>query len=83
MRNFIWRGNIFLKSYGTVSWSRTCAPYLEGGLGVRDIRAANEAYLFKLALEIITKKDNWLSFILNRHTTAAGTEVRYFIASSI
>lgn len=30
MRNFIWKGNISLKSYGTVSWSRACAPYSEG-----------------------------------------------------
>lgn len=52
-------------------------------MGVRDIRAANEAFLYKLAWEIITEKNIGLSFILQRHTTGNGLVVRYFTASSI
>lgn len=83
IRNFVWKGNILQNSYGTVSWARTCAPCAEDGVGVRDIRVANESFIFKLTWEIITKRDNGLSFILQRHTTADNREVKYFIASSI
>lgn len=83
MRNFLWKGNTSQKNYGMISWSRACAPYEEGGVGARDIRAANNAFLYKLAWEIIIEKDKGHSFIFQRHTTAAKTEVKYFIASSI
>lgn len=83
MRSFVWRGNILKSSQGNVAWSRVCAPYSEGGLGIRDIRAANEAFLYKLAWDIIKEKDKGLSFILQRHSTAEGTEVKYFISSSV
>lgn len=83
MRNFIWKGNISQLSHGNVAWSRVCAPHSEGGLGIRDIRSANEAFLFKLAWEILKEKDIGLKFILQRHSTADESEVKYYISSSI
>lgn len=83
MCNFIWNGNILKDSHGNALWSRVCSPHAEGGLGIRDIRAANEAFLHKFAWEIISGKDLGLQFILQRHSNAVGLEVRYFIASSI
>lgn len=83
MRNFIWNGDVTKRNFKTTSWSRVCAPYKEGGLGVRSIQAANKAFLYKLAWEILTEKDESLSFILQRHTTADGSDVKYFIASLV
>lgn len=48
MRNFTWNGDTSKTSHGKLAWSRVCAPYSEGGLGVSSIRATNEAFLFKL-----------------------------------
>lgn len=83
MRNFVWTGDKNKTKHGVMAWSRVCAPCKEGGLGVRSIRAANESYLYKLAWDIITQKDMGLNFVLQRHSTASGKEVKYHIASSI
>lgn len=83
MRNFIWNGDVNKQSCGIVAWAQVCASHEEGGLGVRSIRAANEGFLCKLAWEILVETDPALSFILQRHTTAGGRDVRYFISSSI
>lgn len=83
MRNFIWKGNVTQISHWNVAWARVCAPHSEGGLGVRDIRTTNEAFLYTFVWEILKEKDIGLSFILQRHSTAAGTEAKYFISSSI
>lgn len=71
------------KKNGMLARSRVCAPYKEGGLGVRSIIAANEGCLFKLTWEILSGKDMGLTFILNRHTTSSGADVKYHISSSI
>lgn len=53
MRNFIWSGSIDKRGFCTISWYKVCAPRAEGGLGVRSLRWANEAYLTKLAWSIV------------------------------
>lgn len=42
MRNFLWNGNISKQNYGTIPWSRVCAPRTEDGFGIQCIRATNE-----------------------------------------
>lgn len=61
----------------------SCEPYKEGGLGIRNIRATNEGFLFKLTWEIFSKKDSGLTFILERHSKSTGGDVRYHTSSSI
>ncbi|KAL8527709.1 hypothetical protein ACS0TY_005524 [Phlomoides rotata] len=45
MRNFIWMGSIEKKGSCMVNWAKVCAPKEEGGLGIRSIETANEAFL--------------------------------------
>ncbi|KAL8492099.1 hypothetical protein ACS0TY_023644 [Phlomoides rotata] len=45
MRNFIWTGSSEKIGFCTVNWTKMCAPKEEGGLGIRSINTANEAFL--------------------------------------
>lgn len=83
MQNFVWNGNINKRNYGTVAWSRACAQRAKRGLGIHSIRGVNEGYLLKFAWDLLTRKDDGLAFIKQRHTTASGQDAKYFISSSI
>jgi hypothetical protein len=52
-RNFIWSGNINQKKLVTVAWKKVCAPYEEGGLGLRSLIALNEAANLKWCWELL------------------------------
>lgn len=54
--NFVWSGDKAIVKHGVMAWSWVCAPYEEGGMGVRSIRAVNESHLFKLAWNILVVK---------------------------
>ncbi|KAL8543153.1 hypothetical protein ACS0TY_003884 [Phlomoides rotata] len=45
MRNFIWTGSTERTGFCIVQWTKVCAPKEEGGLGIRNITTANDAFL--------------------------------------
>nr|XP_011468580.1 PREDICTED: uncharacterized protein LOC101306660 [Fragaria vesca subsp. vesca] len=55
IRNFIWTGNVSCRAYYPVAWKKCCAPLKEGGLGVRNIMALNQAFLLKKFWDFLTK----------------------------
>ncbi|KAL8513170.1 hypothetical protein ACS0TY_019385 [Phlomoides rotata] len=57
MWNFIWPGSIEKKGFCMVTWAKVCAPKEEGGLGIRSIKTANEAFLQRLAWNILNNKE--------------------------
>lgn len=54
LRNFIWSGNTDIKKTVTVAWHKLCKPEAEGGLGVRSLRAVNNASMLKLYWDFIS-----------------------------
>ena len=46
-RNFLWGGNLEGKKIAWVAWSQVCASRERGGLGIKDIKALNNALLIK------------------------------------
>jgi len=47
IRNFIWSGDILTKKVCTVSWSKVCAPFHNGGLDIYSVRNVNASLLLK------------------------------------
>ncbi|KAL8509008.1 hypothetical protein ACS0TY_016265 [Phlomoides rotata] len=66
MRNFIWTGSTEKIGFCTVNWAKVCAPKEEGGLGIRSIKTANEAFLQRLSWNILNNKEPSMSFIRAR-----------------
>jgi len=46
-RDFLWGGLGEEFKYHLISWSKTCSPISEGGLGIRNLRIFNRALLGK------------------------------------
>ncbi|KAH6763473.1 hypothetical protein C2S52_020906 [Perilla frutescens var. hirtella] len=53
MRNFLWKGDVHIRSYTSVSWARMCALKEEGGLGISSFKDLNRGLLMKLAWNFI------------------------------
>ncbi|KAL0361607.1 UNVERIFIED_CONTAM: hypothetical protein Sradi_3845200 [Sesamum radiatum] len=64
LRSFLWRGTSN-RGYQKVAWDLICRPYEEGGLGVRDVLALNQALMSKNLWDVIRgKRDSiWLDWI--------------------
>lgn len=59
MINFMWAGNTNTKKILTVAWHKVCKPIVEGGLGIRSIKAINNAGMLKLCWELISLSNEW------------------------
>lgn len=44
MRNFIWSGDPTVKKICTVAWHKMCLSFDEGGIGLKSLKALNEAF---------------------------------------
>lgn len=55
----MWTGNINTKKIVSVSWHKVCKPIVEGGLGIRSIKAINNAAMLKLRWELISLSNEW------------------------
>lgn len=66
IENFTWSKGIYLKKLVTVAWHKTCNPIQEGGLGIRSLRAINEADTFKLCWKLLFENSQWSSLIRAR-----------------
>ncbi|XP_061999298.1 uncharacterized protein LOC133716631 [Rosa rugosa] len=83
MRNFIWTGNVSSRAYHPVSWKKCCAPLKEGGLGVRNIMALNNAFLLKKFWDFLTKSTPAAAFFSARFLQHSGQPCPYYKKSSI
>lgn len=54
IKNFVWSGDIFKRKLVTVAWKTVCTPFLDGGLGIRPLKAINHAALLKLSWNVIS-----------------------------
>lgn len=82
IRNFIWSGDIYSRKLVTVALSRVCSLIQEGGLGVRSLRAINNATMLKLCWEVQTSNGQCAKFLRARFFRSKGPAMHY-IKSSI
>lgn len=59
IRNFIWSGDINKRKLVTVSWRNLCSSTKSDGLGLRSLRAINEASMLKLCWEMYSSDNQW------------------------
>ncbi|KAJ8435424.1 LOW QUALITY PROTEIN: hypothetical protein Cgig2_013922 [Carnegiea gigantea] len=64
-RNYLWSGSTEYKKAPHISWSTTCLPKREGGIGIKDF---NKATIAKLVWAIANKKDVlWVKWVYARY----------------
>jgi hypothetical protein len=56
-RNFIWGSTVDQKKCHLVAWKKICLPKEKGGLGFQNMRALNQAYIIKLAWQLVVNPD--------------------------
>lgn len=56
-RDFIWGSTSDKRKCHLVSWEKLCKPKENGGLGFRSMRILNQAYMMKLAWQLVTERD--------------------------
>lgn len=66
----------------TVSWCKVCSPIQEGGLGLRSIKAINNAAMLKISWEVLGSNDSWASFMRARYLKL-NKPIHYHLRSSI
>ncbi|GAV69129.1 zf-RVT domain-containing protein [Cephalotus follicularis] len=55
LRTFLWGG----RGRGKVKWADVCKPFLEGGLGIRDLKTWNKSLLLKHLWSVLTEDSIW------------------------
>ncbi|KAL6218745.1 hypothetical protein ACLB2K_011954 [Fragaria x ananassa] len=60
------RGNVSCRAYYPVAWKKCCASLKEGGLGVRNIMALNQAFVLKKFWDFLTKSTTTAAFFSAR-----------------
>ncbi|GAV92860.1 hypothetical protein CFOL_v3_36238, partial [Cephalotus follicularis] len=55
LRKFLWGGH----GRGKVNWADVCKPYMEGGLGIRNLKTWNKALLLKQIWGLLTEQSIW------------------------
>ena len=67
-RSFIWGSSSNQRKMSLVKWSKVCQPELNGGLGMRDMRAMNDAFLMKIGLGMLTKPNSlWVKVLKSKY----------------
>ncbi|KAJ1421161.1 ribonuclease H [Sesbania bispinosa] len=65
---FIWVTTQARKRCHLISWDKICRPKEFGGLGFRPLRVSNEAYMIKLAWNIIARPDSfWVKVLREKY----------------
>lgn len=52
-RNFVWGSSDSNRKFHMISWEKICQPKEQGGLGFRNLKVLNKAYMTKLAWQLI------------------------------
>ena len=63
-RSFIWNGRLGTRSLHLVSWNKVARPKHLGGLGIRDARWMNVAFLGKLVWHLLIDDGGFWGTIL-------------------
>lgn len=66
-----------------MAWSRVCAPKAEGGLGIRSLAAMNQAFLFRLARDILTQDSVLFGLLRSRFFNSSAIRRLNYISSSV
>ncbi|GAU47191.1 hypothetical protein TSUD_350560 [Trifolium subterraneum] len=82
IRNFIWSGNIDQRKLVTVAWKKICAPFDEGGLGLRSLKVLNAAANLKLCWDLMHSDEDWAKILRNR-VMRKGKAINHHVNSSI
>jgi len=82
IRNFIWSDDIDKRKLVTVAWHKICKPFNEGGLGIRSLRAPNEAVNLKVCWDLLQSNEDWAK-VLRSRACLDRKPINYHIHSSI
>ncbi|KAJ4732774.1 RNA-directed DNA polymerase (reverse transcriptase)-related family protein [Rhynchospora pubera] len=76
-RGFLWRGtNICKGGHCLVNWDTCCMPKINGGLGIIDLRAQNDALMLKWLWTLISNPDSaWTHLIQDLYGTTDPTSL--------
>ena len=67
-RSFIWGSTTNERKLSLVKWNEICQPKSSGGLGLRDMRAMNDAFLMKIGWSLVTKPDSlWVKVLKSKY----------------
>jgi hypothetical protein len=64
-QDFLWGGIGEEFKYHLVSWSKVCSPIFEGGLGIRNVRIFNKAFLGKWLWRYAHKREAWWKSVVD------------------
>ncbi|CAN1181981.1 Putative ribonuclease H protein At1g65750 [Linum perenne] len=85
IRNFVWGSTTEDRKMHLVSWEHICKPKALGGLGLRQARQLNHAYMVKLAFIFMQKSDLlWVKVLQAKYfkETNAGLQLRNLASKS-
>lgn len=67
-RDFIWGSSPSARKCHLISWSQLCKPKDEGGLGFRNLRVLNEAYMMEIAWQLMANPDKiWVQVMKKKY----------------
>ncbi|KAK4258548.1 hypothetical protein QN277_004989 [Acacia crassicarpa] len=73
-RQFLWGSTENQKKIPLVAWDATCRPKASGGLGLRQTRFYNQAFLMKIGWQLASKREEfWVKVIRSKYN--CGTDV--------
>jgi hypothetical protein len=81
-KNFIWSGDITQRKLVTVAWKKICKPYVEGGLGLRNLISLNEAFNMKLCWDLMQSEEDWAK-VLKCRAVRGNKAINHHIYSSV
>ncbi|CAN1166059.1 Putative ribonuclease H protein At1g65750 [Linum perenne] len=68
IRNFVWGTTAEERKIPLVAWDKICMPKENGGLGLRQARQLNRAYITKLAFTFFKDKDRlWVQILQHKY----------------
>ncbi|XVF36663.1 hypothetical protein REPUB_Repub19eG0076600 [Reevesia pubescens] len=68
MRTFLWGGTTGNKKMHMISWEKVCLPKEQGGLGLRNTKTINQAFLAKLGWLILQDKESlWIEVMKKKY----------------
>ncbi|KAF9612115.1 hypothetical protein IFM89_038183 [Coptis chinensis] len=83
IRNLLWTRDPSQSRATIVSWDKVCKPLREGGLGIRRLKDINSSMIMKMARRILTKEDDFSTFLKLKYFNRDGDIIQYYKASSI
>ena len=76
-RKFLWGGSCEGKKIAWIPWSKVCAPRAKGGLGIKDIKALNNALLIKWKWLMFHQSDQlWSRILFSKYNGWRGLDQR-------